>query len=136
MGKSKAQIERETKEAQLARLSQKMLETQSKPTPFPEELTTLEQWQSLDWTCVGDKRLLLKSLDDVPSKTIFLPGYKGRRVPNASELHTFIRWRLKSAEESAKNEKRKAELDAERERKRLRNERPLDKSLFGDDVEA
>ena len=114
-------------EALQARLSEKMLETQSKPTPFPDKLTTLKQWRSLDWTCVGDKRLLLKSLADVPRQEDFV---RDNETPYATNLFTFIRWRIKCAEDSAKKKKRKAEREAEKALKRLRNERPYDKLLF------
>ena len=129
----KAEIEKQKQEALRARLAKKMLETQSEATPFPDKLTTLADWQCVDWTCAGDKRLLKKTLDDVPMQTDFV---RDNETPNATQLHTFIRWRIKSAEDSAKSKKRTAEREAEKALKRLRGERPLDQKLFGDDVEA
>ena len=119
----KAEIEKEKQEAKLERFSKKMFETQSEPTPFPDKLTTLADWQCVDWTCAGDKRLLKKTLDDVPMQTDFV---RDNETPNATQLHTFIRWRIKSAEDSAKSKKRTAEREAEKALKRLRGERPLD----------
>ena len=65
MGKSKAQIEMEKQEALRARTAKKMLETQSEATPFPDELTTLADWQCVNWTNADDDRILKKTLDDV-----------------------------------------------------------------------
>ena len=96
----KAEIEKQKQEALRARLAKKMLETQSEATPFPDKLTTLADWQCVDWTCAGDKRLLKKTLDDVPMQTDFV---RDNETPNATQLHTFIRWRIKSAEDSAKS---------------------------------
>ena len=75
MGKTKAQIEKEKQDKLQARCSKTMLETQDEATPFPDELTTLKQWQQVDWTCAYDDRLLLKSLDDVPMQKDFVRGH-------------------------------------------------------------
>ena len=115
MTKSKAQIERRRSRKRCGRAAQ----ARSRQYHFPAELTTLADWQCVDWTCVDDDRIL-KSLDDVPvqrtvrNETLNAPT-GGSRCPKRAKKRRLL-----------------AELEADKALKRLCGARPLDESLFDD----
>ena len=106
-------------EAERQRLSQKLRETNK--TPFPTQLKTQEDWLKIRWPNVHKF--------NPAGLTTALPAcarFKEAGIGSATDLHSYLSFKMKEAQ----TRKRAAELEAERQRKRLRNERPLDLSLI------
>jgi len=97
-------------------------------TELPKEFTKPEDFLKINGTNMLDVDLTGYSLGDLPKQKAF----KDAKIDYAGKVHGYLTFMIKNAP----TKKRKADVKAEQEQKRLRGARPYDKLLFGDDVEA
>ena len=112
----------------IGRIAGELREKGIKAMPFPKELKTREDLSMISFLNAREFDPAGYSKEDVPTAA----ALREAGVSHYDQLRDYFLFKVRTAS----SKKRKGVLDAEKELKRLRGERPLDKKLFGNDVEA
>ena len=130
MGKSSKKAPKNEKEweAEAERIEATLRQNGTVTTELPKKFTKPEDFLKVNGTNMLDVDLTGYSLEDLPKQAAF----KKAKIDYAAKVHGYLTFMINNKP----NKKRKADLKAEKEEKRLRGERPLDESLFDGDVEA
>ena len=92
------------------------------------ELKTEADWVKINGLNMLDVDLTGYSLEDLPKAKAF----KKSKMDFYSKVYGYLSFMI----QNAPKKKRKGDVKAEQQQKRQRGDRPYDKLLFGDDVEA
>jgi len=113
---------------ELARIADVLRQKGTKPTPFPTKLETKEDFLKINALNAHKFDPTGYSKEDLPP----VPAFKEAGVKYFQKVRGYLYFMIKNAPDK----KRKADNEEEKAKRVKSGQRPLDKSLFGDDVEA